>query len=41
MLSAIAETLDIDDCKLQLIHCALYNLMLRRKIARLSAPKDK
>ena len=39
MCSAIAETLDIDDCKLQLIHCALYNLMLRREIARLSASR--
>ena len=39
MCSAIAEALDIDDCKIQLIHCALYNLMLRRKIARLSASK--
>ena len=37
MCSAIAEALHIDDYKTQIIHLALYNLMMRRKIARLSA----
>ena len=37
MFSDAHEALDIDNSKTQIIHCALYNLMMRRKIARLSA----